>query len=137
MYEAILKKGMPFILTHTNRKPGQWYKQKQYSEGNDCYGKPGGNAGTPGAQQCDEYPFGSALQGGPKRWPRVSLRMINADHNNNGGPSTLQRFQERCLGGNQGVGKKYLVLPLPGVKAGALNSPLNYVYRTQSMALCR
>ena len=61
---------------------------------------------------CDEYPFNTSEEGGPKNYPaRVSLRLINPAQNQDGG---------RLLGGmyksdSVGTGDKYLVLAHPGL----------------------
>jgi RHS repeat-associated protein len=92
-------------VTRWNWKPG---------EKPECKGKTFKGSGF----HCDEYPFGSSLQGGPLNYPdRVSLRPINDKHNSRAGQK-LGQFYREC-----GVAKNDPLYGWFGVLA-ALDAPL-------------
>jgi RHS repeat-associated protein len=78
----------------------------------ECFGRTG--AGT--AMDCDEYPFKSAVEGGPINYSagRVSLRPVQSTHNQSAGSQLFTKLYAPCkIVGGPGPGSKFAVIANP------------------------
>jgi RHS repeat-associated protein len=94
-YEFSIDMGKKSVLHYSAPgAPKQWYRYKI-----ECKGKSGEEFGT----ECDEYPFGKTIEGGPGNYPdRVSLRPVNEDDNSRAG-TLFSSFLGSCgIAPNQG-----------------------------------
>ena len=83
VFDAQLFKRAPAVLSRTSA--GGWGRS-WYRNRPECWGR--GRS-----QQCDEYPYNSSEQGGPRN--NVSLRLINGIHNEGAGRK-LNSFYSTC-----------------------------------------
>nr|WP_295770559.1 RHS repeat-associated core domain-containing protein [Rhodoferax sp.] len=95
--------GKPSMLSASHRQPDSWLR-KHKGPGKPCSNAPG--------TQCDEYPFGSSMEGG--EFGNVSLRSVNASQNSGAG-SQLGWFYTKCHIPKNNPASKYKVLAISGL----------------------